>query len=245
MTAITYPPIDVPKPVAEGVWIVDGAPIRPAPGLVLPVRMTVVRLATGALWLHSPVRHSPALARALAELGLVRHLVAPNIAHWSFASGWRRRHPDAIFWAAPGLDRRLPVRLRGLRIDRKLGPRAPGDWAEEMDQAIVLGAGGFREVAFLHRLSGTLVLTDLIANLEPEKLPLTMRLFARANGMLAPDGRAPLYLRASVLMRRAEAAGALGPLLERRSERVIFAHGSWFAQAGADRARRSLTWLMG
>jgi Domain of unknown function (DUF4336) len=231
--------------VADGVWVVDGAPIRPAPGLVLPVRMTVIRLASGALWLHSPVRHSPGLAQALARLGPVRHLVAPNVAHWSFVSGWQRHHPGAASWAAPGLGRRWPVRLRGLRIDRELGPRAPADWADEMEQAVVAGAGGYREIAFLHRASGTLILTDLIANLEAEKLPLATRLFARANGMLSPDGRAPLYLRAAVLMRRGEAARALAPLLDRQPERVVFAHGSWFAQGGAARARRSLAWLLG
>ncbi len=125
MSDVTYQPVDVPKPVAEGVWIVDGAPIRPAPGLILPVRMTVVRLASGELWLHSPVRHSPGLARALAELGPVRHLVAPNIAHWSFVAGWRRHQPDATFWAVPELGRRLPVRLRGLRSDRELAAPRP------------------------------------------------------------------------------------------------------------------------
>jgi Domain of unknown function (DUF4336) len=249
MTEIAYPPLNVLKPVADGVWIVDGAPVRPAPGLVLPVRMTVVRLTSGALWLHSPVRPSQGLVRglaqALAELGPVRHLVAPNIAHWSFVALWRRHYPEATVWAAPGLGRRVPVRLRGLRIDNELGPGAPGDWAEEMDQAVVPGAAGFREIAFLHRASRTLILTDLIANLEAGKLPLTMRLFARANGMLAPEGRAPLYLRAAVLMRRREAAGALAPLLDRQPERVIFAHGLWFAQNGEARARRSLAWLLG
>ena len=43
-----YPPFDVPKPVAENVWIVDGAPLRMM-GLWLPVRMTVVRLGSGEL----------------------------------------------------------------------------------------------------------------------------------------------------------------------------------------------------
>ena len=25
---ITYPPLDVPKPVADGIWIVDSGPLR-------------------------------------------------------------------------------------------------------------------------------------------------------------------------------------------------------------------------
>ena len=242
---VTCPRLDVLTPVAQRLWVVDGAPIRPAPGLLLPVRMTVIKLASGELWLHSPVRLSQRLAEALGALGPVRHLVAPNIAHWSFLPDWQRRFPEAILWAVPELWRRWPVRRSGLRIDRTLGDEAPEAWAGEMKQAVIPGAGGFREVAFLHLPSATLVLTDLIANLEPGKLPPATRLFARLNGMLAPDGRAPAYLRLAVRMRRAEAAGALSRLLAREPERVIFAHGRWFASDGAAAARRSLAWLLG
>lgn len=48
-----YPPLDTPKPVAPGVFIVDSL----LPGLVgriVPARMTVIRLPDGGLLLHSP-----------------------------------------------------------------------------------------------------------------------------------------------------------------------------------------------
>jgi Domain of unknown function (DUF4336) len=241
---VTYPPLDVPKPFGDGLWIVDGAPIRPG-GLSLPVRMTVIRLGSGELWLHSPVRHGEALARALAALGTVRHLVAPNIGHWSFLPDWQRAFPQATLWAAPGLRARRAVRKSGLRIDHDLGERAPAAWAGEIEQAVIPGAGGFREVAFLHLASRTLVLTDLIVNLEAGKLPLATRLFARLNGMLAPHGRAAAYVRLSVRLRRAEAARALSRLLDRNPERLVFAHGRPFERDGAAAARRSLAWLLG
>jgi hypothetical protein len=37
----TYPPLDVLKPVTEGVWIVDSGPLHVF-GLTLPIRMTGV-----------------------------------------------------------------------------------------------------------------------------------------------------------------------------------------------------------
>ena len=40
---VTYPPLDVLKPVAKDLWIVDSGP-QEAMGLTLPVRMTVIRL---------------------------------------------------------------------------------------------------------------------------------------------------------------------------------------------------------
>lgn len=240
-----YPPLDVPKPVADGLWIVDGAPIHPGGLLTLPVRMAVVRLASGDLWLHSPVRHSAELARSLARLGPIRHLVAPNVAHWSFLPDWQKAFPDATLWAAPGLRARRQVRKSGLRIDHDLGDAAPEAWSGQIEQAVVPGAGGFREVAFLHLPSRTLLLTDLIANLEADRLPAATRLFARINGMLAPDGRAAAYVRMSVRMRRSEAACALARLVELQPERLVFPHGAWFDRDGVAAARRSLGWILG
>ncbi|WP_204623541.1 DUF4336 domain-containing protein [Crenalkalicoccus roseus] len=98
----SYPPLDTPKRVAEEVWVVDSGPQRVL-GLRLPVRMTVLRLAGGGLWLHSPTRHTPRLAAALTELGPIAHLVAPNTAHWTHLSPWQKAFPEASLWAAPGV----------------------------------------------------------------------------------------------------------------------------------------------
>ena len=51
---ITYPPLDVPKPVADGVWIVDSGPLRVFGLLGLPIRMTALQLSSGDMLMHSP-----------------------------------------------------------------------------------------------------------------------------------------------------------------------------------------------
>lgn len=242
-TNSTYPPLDTLKPVAEGIWIVDSGPIRIL-GMPLPVRMTVVRLASGAMWLHSPTRHDEGLRREIEGLGPIRHLVAPNIAHWTFVQEWQRHCPEALTWAAPNLRERAQVRKAGLRIDRELAGAGPEAWEGAIEQAVVPGGAGFREVAFLHRPSRTLVLTDLVVNLEPDKLPLPTRLFGRAVGVLAPHGRAPAYLRLIIRLRRREAVEAARRLVAWEPERVIFSHGAWFERDGAARLQRSLAWLV-
>jgi hypothetical protein len=240
----TYPPLDVLKPVAENVWIVDSGPLQFF-GLVLPLRMTVIRLAGGDLWLHSPTRLDDRLRAELDRLGRVRHLVAPNVAHWMFVRDWQQHYPHALTWAAPGLRERAQVKKSGVRLDYDLSDAPPGEWADELEQTIVPGGAGFREVAFLHRPSRTLVLTDVIVNLEADKLPLIMRAFARLTGVLAPDGKAPAYVRLLIRMRRREAAAAAERLLAWAPERVIFSHGRWFERDGAALLRRSLAWLTG
>lgn len=240
---VTYPPLDVLKPVAEGVWIVDSGPHRMM-GIPMPVRMTVIRLADGNLWLHSPTRFDEDLRREMERIGPIRHLIAPNIAHWSFLKEWQRNCPDAVTWAAPGLRERSQVKRSGVQLDHDLTEAAPQEWAGEIEQVIVPGGGGFTEVDFFHKPTRTLVLTDLVVNVEADKLPRLMRPGAHLVGATAPNGKAPIYLRLLIYMRRAEATRSASRLLAWGPERVIFTHGRWFARDGAAALRKSLAWLL-
>ncbi|KQT45361.1 hypothetical protein ASG52_14425 [Methylobacterium sp. Leaf456] len=246
MTDTTYPPLDTLKPVAPDLWIVDSGPLS-AP-LPLPVRMTIAKLSDGTVWLHSPTRFDEGLARAIGGIGPIRHLVAPNIAHWMFLAAWQRRFPDAVTWAAPNLRQRGPVRRKveagRLRLDRDLGEQSPEAWAADIRQTVVPGGLGFREVAFFHVTSRSLILTDLVLNLEPQKLPWHLRLPLRLAGATAPDGRAPIYLRLAVRLGGRAASRAAAALVALAPQRVLFAHGAWFERDAAPALRRSLRWLL-
>ena len=239
---VGYPPIDTPKPIADDVFVVDS--LMPGPlGSAVPVRMTVIRLPGGDLLLHSPTRFSYALKTELEALGRIRHLVAPNVAHWIFLDAWQRACPDAITWAAPGLRERGQVRRSGVRLDNDLGDVPPPEW-DGITLVTVPGGLGFLEVALFHLPSRTLVLTDLVLNLEAEKLPAAIRPLARLLGVVAPDGMPAAYLRAVIKLRREPAARAAQRLVDLRPERVVFAHGTWFERDGTAALRRSLRWLL-
>jgi hypothetical protein len=238
-----YPPLDTLKPVAPDIWIVDSA-MSGLLSRVLPVRMTVIRLSTGEVLLHSPTRFSPALRRQIEELGPIRHLVAPDIAHWLFLRPWQLACPDAVTWAAPGLRERGQVRRSFVRIDHELGAHAPGAWGDGITLVMVRGGFGFHEAALFHQPSRTLVLTDLVLNLERRKLPALLRPIARAFGSLAPDGMPPPYLRATIRLRGRAPRDAAARLLDLRPDRVLFAHGKWFAEDATAALRRSLRWLL-
>lgn len=240
---VGYPPYDTPKRIDDGVWTVDAAPIRAA-GLILPLRMTVFRLLDGGLLLCSPTRYTPGLRGALEAIGPIRHLVAPNVAHWMFLRDWQVACPEALAWAAPGLRERAQVRAAGLRIDGDLGPVPPAAWRDEIDQVLVRSAG-FAEVALFHRASRTLVVTDLVLNLEGERLPPLRRALARGLGILAPAGQAPLYLRCLLKLNRRAVARAADRLVGLAPRRVIMSHGRPFERDAAAALRTSLRDLAG
>ncbi|PVE20910.1 hypothetical protein DC522_29585 [Microvirga sp. KLBC 81] len=239
----TYPPLDVLKPVGDDVWIVDSGPLHVL-GLTLPIRMTVLRLSSGDLWLHSPTRFTEELRAQLEQQGRITHLIAPDISHWSFLQEWQRNCPNTLTWAAPGLRERRQVQKAGIRIDYILSDTSPPEWAGELEQITVRGLG-FSEVDFFHHPSRTLIMTDLVQNLETGRLPAFTRIMARLNGIAAPRGRAPIYLRLAVKANKREAARAATRLVEWQPERVIFSHGRWFERDGTEAVKRSLDWLTG
>ena len=240
----THPPLDVLKPVTENIWIVDSGPFRVAGLIPVPLRMTVIRLKSGDMLLHSPTRRTDSLQHDIEALGLVRHLVAPNPFHWAFIREWKTHCPNARVWAAEGTGARRIVRQKVPKIDAEIADIPPADWAGELYLIMIRGRV-FREVAFFHRSTRTAILTDLVVNLDPENVPRWRRFGVSALGALGPDGKAPAYARAMYRMNRREAGAAARQLLALKPERVIFSHGRWFETDGTARLAASLRWLTG
>jgi hypothetical protein len=240
---VVYPPLDVLKPVAPDIWVVDSGPLR-ALGLSIPIRMSVVKLQSGDVWLHSPTRYVQSLRQEIERIGRIGHLVAPSVAHWKFIEEWQQRCPNAVSWAAPGLSSRRPVTKSNVIFHAELQPQPPDLWKSDLDQLIIRGGLGISEVAFLHKPTRTLILTDLIENFEKEKLSPLLRPVVRLAGAMAPFGKAPVYYRMAVAMNRKEAAAAARRLIQWAPDRVIFAHGRWFESDATAQLQHSLRWLI-
>lgn len=238
--AIPYPPVDVLKQLAQDVWIVDSGPIS-AMGIKLPVRMSIIRLNDGSLLLHSPTRYTPQLGRALQELGTIRHLIAPTIAHWMFLKEWQRAYPEVTSWGVPRLRERAQVRKADIRIDADLGREAPDAWNDEIEQGILRG-GGFEEAWFLHKPSRTLLLADLVQNLRPAKLPPATAAAMRAT--LTTHATTGLHVRAALGLGGENARESIGTMLATEPERAVFAHGDIFTHDAAEQLRRAFDWAI-
>jgi hypothetical protein len=237
----TYPPLNVLKPVDDHIWIVDSGPLHVGGVLPLPVRMTVMQLEDDTVLLHSPTSYDAALREAIEQVGPVRHLLAPNSAHWSFIKEWKDHIPESLAWAAPGLRQRRQVKQSNIRWHDDLGMSSQAVWASDLDQIEVPGIAGFREVCFFHKPSASLVVTDIIQNLERQHMSTGMRLFSDLTGA---HEKAPIYLRLVVKLKGDAAKQAAHRLVALEPRRVIFSHGAWFEDNAADRLRKALSWLL-
>ncbi len=224
-------------PLGEDLWTVDGPPIRGAAGFDFPTRMCVARLPEGGLWIHSPIAPDAALAKELAALGPVRHLVAPNDLHHSFLADWASTYPVARVHAAPGVQ----AKSAGVVVDHPLDGDTPADWAGTFDQLIFAGNRITTEVVFFHRPSGTAIFTDLLQQL-PEGMNRGWRgAVARIDLMTAPAPSVPRKFRVAFTNRRA-LRSTLTHMRTWPVRQVVMAHGPVVTRDAARLLTRAFDW---
>lgn len=241
--SFTYDPIGVPKPLAEGVWIVDGPAIRMTMGplkVPFPTRMTVIRLP-GGLWLHSPIALTDDLAAAITALGPVRWLIAPSWLHYAGIDPWRAAFPDAESWGAAGIRERAAAQGIAVTLDRQLGVD-PAPWDRHFASFTIPSRFG-DEIEFFHRASRSLILTDLIENFAPERIGPFWRLVMRLAGNLGPVGGTPRDYRAA-MTDHAAIGQQVEQMIALQPERVILAHGDCYLENPVPRLRQALDWTL-
>ena len=159
-----------------------------------------------------------------------------------FLKDWQLAYPEATSWGVPALRGRAQVRRSGVRIDADLGDQAPDAWAEDIQQGMVRGGGGFEEAWFLHKASRTLLLADLVENLEPSKLPPMTAATMRAT--MATCATTAVHVRTALALGGRDAREAIKAMLATNPARVIFAHGKPFTEDAAAQLRRAFAWAV-
>lgn len=152
--------------------------------VVVPIRMTVVRLEAGGLLVYSPVAPTPECIRLVRSLeaqhGPVRYIIestTTGIEHKVFVGPFARQFPQAQIYVAPhqwSFPLNLPLSWLGLPPQRTqiLTPDTPVPFTDQFDWAILgpikLGLGPFVEVVLFHRETRTLLVTDTIVSVPAE-----------------------------------------------------------------------------
>lgn len=159
--------------------------------VVVPIRMTVVKLEAGGLLIYAPVAPTPECIRLVKELvaehGDVKYIILPTVSgleHKVFVGPFARRFPHAQVFVAPNqwsFPLNLPLSWLGFPPKRTYvlpqdSTQTP--FADEFDYAVLsidLGRGPFGEVAFFHKRSRTLLVTDSVLSV-PEEPPAIVQL---------------------------------------------------------------------
>jgi hypothetical protein len=226
--------------VADQIWL-GAYPVRLA-GTRFEARMTVIRLASGQLLLHSPAPMTATTVSEISALGPVGYIVAPGNFHHLHAAAAQQAFPEAKTWICPGVERRNPR----LGYDGVLGDLAPPDWRGEIDQVLIEGTRLMREVAMFHRASRTLILVDLIENFTDATPRLSGALkvwFKHVVHMWNNPRPAPEYRLG--WSDRAAAARCLRRILAWDFQRIIVSHGDLIDRNAHEIARAAWSGVLG
>jgi len=213
------------RQLAPELWVAD-RPLKLVTGNV-HTRMTVIRLADGSLFLHSPVRLDTETRSALDALGPVRGVIAPSKVHHFFVPDYAAGYPDARLYAAPGLAEKRP----DIRFHAVLGDEAPEAWKGQIEQHLFRGAAYINEVVFFHPATRTLILTDLAFNVAADKTD-GARVFywlVGAAGRFGPHRVVRLLIRD-----RSAARQSVERILEWDFDRVNVTHGEVLESGGRE-----------
>jgi uncharacterized protein DUF4336 len=223
------------RTLAPEIWVAE-APLRWL-GVELGRRMTVIRLSSGELLVHSPAELTPGLRGALDELGDVRFVVPASRFHGHlYMEQYSEAYPQVELFAAPGLERRR----KDLSFQGLLGNEVDPRWREDVDHVLFGGSRFLTEVEFLHRPSGSLILGDVCMNLGPDR-PLLSRAFVCLDGVYQRFAM-PRTIRLTVRNKRS-ARLSLERMLEWEFDRVVVGHGDVVESGGRHALAEALGWL--
>ncbi|MGJ8723406.1 MAG: hypothetical protein ACSHYB_02525 [Roseibacillus sp.] len=180
--------------------------------------ITVVRLSSGKLLIHSTADFTEEDAQAISELGEPAWLLEATLYHDTFAKEGRAAFPD-IPYLVP---KKFPE-AESLNAQTLTPQNAPNEWARELEVIPIKGAPKLNELALYHSPSKTLILADLIFNLPPTTKGWT-RFFLRAlSGIKVYPGMSRL-LKLCIKDREAF-THSLQQIADLDFEHIIVAHG--------------------
>lgn len=221
------------EPLADDLWTAS----HPLSffGVEVGTRMTVVRLRSGGLFVHSPIPLGEAMREAVDAIGPVVAIVAPSLFHHLYVGEWVRAYPSASVSGCPGIERKRS----DVRFARILGNEPADEWVGELDQVLFDALPMLNEVVFHHRPTKTIISSDLVFNLASHASAMT-RTVAFLIGHRKPG---PTWLERWMVKDRPAAREQIGRMIAWDAERIVLAHGDPIAASGSSVVRDGYAWL--
>ncbi len=196
-------------------------------GFDLRRNVTVIRLPSGRLIIHSTAPFSPAEADAIRALGEPAWLVDTLLRHDTFAREGRETFPAAAYLAPAGFPGARPL------------IPAPEEWSGTVEVLSIDGAPSFGEVVMLHRPSRTLIVADLVFNFSGPRNFWERFLLGAATvgGAHAPGFSRPFK---KAVTDPAAFTASLRTLLAWDFDRVVVGHGAMIPSGGKEGVREAL-----
>ena len=177
-------------------------------------RMTIIRLPSGNLIIHSPVEFTSEISGKVSELGRVSFIITPNNFHGLFAGRWCSEYPDAKYFTAKESNSAESHSLTTLLSE---------NFESSVEIVKIEGISKLNEFAFIHLQSSVLILTDLAFNFD-SNVSLWSKLFFKLNGCYESFG--PSRLMKSFIDAPDKLDSSINSIKEYDFNKIIVSHGN-------------------
>lgn len=160
------------KEIGTNCWVIEETKCSP-----LGRRMTIIKCGS-ELFIHSCIKLEETTLSTLTQLGHIRWILVPNFYHMKDVLWYSQQFPDADIIATTPLLKKL------YSIGIKKAQVLPDYCSESLLTHItfkIMESVKHTEIECFHDASKTLILTDLIFNLDSHKMGLIGKLFHRIN----------------------------------------------------------------
>ncbi len=216
--------------IAPDLWLI-GYPLKTL-GADLRRNVSIIRLLSGKLVIHSTAPFSPEDVAGINQLGEPGWLIDTLLRHDTFAKEGRAAFPDIPYLAPADFSQDLDFKTEPL-----LPP--PAEWTGELDVLEIAGAPEFGEHVVLHRASRTLIVADLVINFGPGQGIWSEILLnvASVHGEHAPGVTKPFK---KAITDEEAFKASVGQLLAWDFDRIIVGHGEVLETGAREKLRAAL-----
>ena len=215
--------------VAENLWTLRFP--QSLLGTEIGRTVSVIRLQSGELVIHSTAPFSAADVSAIEAVGQPAWLIEATLFHDTFANAGREAFSDIPYLVPDG----FPA-IKGGTVSLRT---PPPDWSGELEVLPLEGMPKVREHVLLHRPTRTLIVADLVFNFGPSATPWTRYFFRWGGGICQFPGMSRLF-RFSIRDRTAFAA-SVRQLMNLDFDRLIVGHGDVIESGAKDELAAALT----
>lgn len=217
------------KQLAENLWLLQ-YPLSVL-GTAHGRNVTVIRLRSGKLILHSMAPFTPGDVAAIHALGEPAWLLESMLLHDTYAKEGRDIFPGLPFLGPPGFSEVVKFPTLPLLP-------TPPEWNGEVEVFSIEGAPMIKEHAVLHVPTHTLILADLIFNFSADERGWNRFFHRHIAGFKRYPGMSRIFR--LCIRDRAAFQASMSRILQQDFDRIIVGHGHVIETDGRALLQRGL-----
>jgi hypothetical protein len=217
------------KQLDENLWVME-YPLSVL-GTAHGRRVTIIRLRSGRLVIHSMAPFSAEDVAQIRDLGELSWLVEAMMLHDTYARQGRDTFPGIPFLGPEGFGEVVKFPTLPLLP-------APAEWSGELQVVAVAGAPRLKEHVFVHVPTRTLIVADLVFNFAPDETGWDRFFHRYLAGFKRYPGMSRLFR--LFVQDRAAFRASMETILAMDFDRIIVGHGRVIERDGKALLTRAL-----